>query len=188
MPAPDDRDDDRELELPLLAAFAPPLFFEDEPDELRFEVEPDEPLFIDEPREDLLLADRDELPPEPPELFRLVEREEPPPDEAELRLPFDADDELFEVERELPLPLDLRSLDFPDDERELPRDDELLDDAFDPPLDELSLPLMFDANADCTTLAAPSTAPIAALVRSVPAASAALDNKPLDRLLLVLDL
>ena len=182
LPAPDDRDDDRELELPLLAAFAPPLFFEDEPDELRFEVEPDEPLFADDVLEDLLFDERDEPPPEALERLPLAERDEPPPDEAEFFLPFDPEDALLPMVRDFPLPLDLPA---DDDERFA---DEPRDDDFALPPEELSLPLMFDANADCTTLAAPSTAPIAALVRSVPAASAALDNKPLDRLLLVLDL
>ena len=113
---PVEREDDRELTLPLLADFAPPLFLEDEPDVFRFEEEPDEPLFVDEFFEDLLLLERDE-----------------PPDDAEL------------------------------------------------------LPLMLPVSAVCTTFAAPSTAPIAALVKSVPAASAAFDNKPLDLRLLLLD-
>ena len=85
------------------------------------------------------------------------------------------------AERDLPLPLDLPA------EDDVRFADELQDDDFSRPPEERSPPLMFEASAVCTTLAAPSTAPIAALVNSVPAASAALDSRPLDLRLVLLD-
>lgn len=174
---------------------APPLFLEDDPDELRFEEVPDAPplveelrfaderdelLFADEPLADLPLLEREEPPLDALDRLPLAERDEPPPEEAELCLPFDPDDALLPAERDLSLPLDLPAGD-------VRFTDELRDDDFAPSPDARSPPLIFEANADCTTFAAPSTAPIAALVKSVPATSAALDNRPLDRRLLLLD-
>ena len=150
-----------------------PELFEDRPeDELREVFAPD------------VLADLDLDDPLPPDdcfavdLPAPVEREE----DAELLLLFDPDDALLPAERDLPLPLDLPA----DDDGRFA--DELLDDDFDLLPAECSLSAMFEASAVCTTLAAPSTAPIAALVKSVPAASAAFDNKPLDLRLLLLEL
>jgi hypothetical protein len=155
-------EDDREL--PLLDEEEEPLRFDEAPEALL----PDE----------LLRLDPDD---EPDELLRFAPEEEP--DEL---LRFDPDDELL-----LP-PADL----LPDEREDEPLFDEdferpfpplaLLRDVDDPPDFELRDPPREErppapavsAIVDCTTFAAPSTAPIAAPAISVPAASAALASKP----------
>jgi hypothetical protein len=133
---------------------------EDEPED--FLVLPDDELFF-EPDDELLLPDgllldvllpeeRDE--PDPVELLLDVEPARPP---------------LFddEPERPFPPPELLRG-----DDDELP----LLEPPCDPPLDASAC---VPAIADCTTVAAPSTAPIAAPATMLPAASAAFESRPL---------
>ncbi|MFL6469183.1 MAG: hypothetical protein ACJ72Z_14595 [Pyrinomonadaceae bacterium] len=129
-----------------------------------------------------------------PVFARLVEPVDPDlAEEVDLRVPlddfgFDAVDLLL-PDREPPL--DEADLPFPDRELLLEDPDRLLaDDVFDEddlpdevrPLLVLERPVDFpavSAIADCTTVAAPSTAPIAAPATILPAASAAFESIPL---------
>jgi hypothetical protein len=129
---------------------------EDEPED--FLVLPDEELFF-EPDDELLLPD-DLL----PDVLLPEERDER--DLVELLLDVEPErPPLFDGEAERPLPpLEL----LREDDDELPLRD--------PPLET---PVCVPAIADCTTFAAPSTAPIAAPATMLPAASAAFESSPL---------
>jgi hypothetical protein len=165
--------DDEDRELPLFAAeddrVLPPLFDEDEP---RFEEEPlfeaelrdDEPDdFLELPDEELFFEPDDEL--LLPEDLLLEERDEP-----------DFAEPLLDDEPERP-PL----FDEDEPERPFPPLELLREDDEEPPLREppRDAPVCVPAIADWTTVAAPSTAPIAAPATMLPAASAAFDSRPL---------
>lgn len=135
-------------------------FFEAPP----FDDEREPPVFEDGPLDDVLFEE-EPLREEPEDLLLLPPVADFPPDER---------DELdLDEPRERPL-----------DEPEVLREEGLFDADGRPE----SLPLLRPppevppcapaANADCTTLAAPSTAPIAAAVAMLPAASAALASSP----------
>ena len=169
-------DEERELPLPLFDDVERelPLFDEDdrelplfEEDDPLFEEEPFDEEPFDEDPEALRLDDPEEpLRDVPEDLLLLPPLEDFPLDDFED--PDDFEEPLLDEDPERP-PLELRR----DDED--PPEPDRLEPLVDPPLP----PAAFAANADCTTFAAPSTAPIAAAVARLPAASAAFANKPL---------
>ena len=150
--------------------FDDPLF-EEEERELPLFDDADDPLRLaDDPVEDLLPEERLELLPlEPDELLRFFAPDDElllPPDDL---VPDDRDEPLFDADLLRPFPV-----------LELLRDvDDPLDlEPSDPPREERPPAPAVSAIVAWTTLAAPSTAPIAAPAMRVPAASAAFASKP----------